>query len=160
MKAELNPYEPSGVDDEILVGIEPDYTRLRRLIGGLSILHAVWLSIVVVSIGPRLVERNAFMLLWELFAIFFGILLAFRMRPVRSWRLTLPVWIVFAMVLPVGVIPSFPNGVWRPYMMLAVLVATSTALLPLLERLHWSLTYRRDLLLVDDSIHATQRTGG
>ena len=81
--AKLNPYEPSDVD-EALVAIEPDYTRLRRVIAGLSVFHAVWLSIVLVGIDPRLVERNAFMLVWELISILFGILLAFRMHPVRS----------------------------------------------------------------------------
>ncbi|MCC9640985.1 hypothetical protein LOC71_01775 [Rhodopirellula sp. JC740] len=149
MNANLNPYEPSEIDKD-LDAIDPDYTRLRHLIAGLSTMHAGWLAIVVFSIGPRLVERNALMLIWELVAILFGILLAFRLRPNRAWRLALPVWIVAAMVLPVGIVPSFSNGVWQPYMMLAVLVAISTALLPLLERLHWTLSNRRDLSLGDD----------
>ena len=66
------------------------------------------------------------------------------------------------MVLPVGVIPSFPNGVWRLYMMIAVVVAISTATLPLplLEKLHRTLTYRRNVSMGVDSIQPSTHTGG
>ena len=137
----LNPYQPTDVN-EAPVATESDYTRLKRTIAGVCILHAVWLAVVLASIGPRLIERNAFAIGWELLAIMLGGLIALRMRPVRTWRIALPVWIVFALYLPVAVTPSWPNGVWRPYMMLAVVVAVATVLLPILERVRYTVFHR------------------
>ena len=155
----MNPFQPSCVDDAP-VAIKPDYTRLRCVIAGLSVFHAVWLVVVLISIGPRLIERNAFALIWELFAILLGVVIAFRMRPVRSWRIALPVWIVFALFLPLGVIPKSPNGVWRPYMVLAVLVAITTALVPVLERLQYTLFHREEPFEGSDLDPGATQTGG
>ena len=121
MRSRLNPYLPSNVDEQVRE-LPADYSKLRRVVAGLSVLHTLWLGCVVFSIGPRLVERNAIMLMWEVFAIAFGVVLALRLRPVFVWRIAFAFWIVSAMVLPVAVLPSSASGVWRPYMVLAVLL--------------------------------------